>query len=256
MRNPYPAGGVRAFTLVELLVVIAIVGVLMSLLLPTLSTARELAKEVKCTANLRQLYHGFSSYATANKTYWVTSGYNHNVLWSRIVMYNLGLKYVGEQVVSIGAFAWNDGAGDQGYGDTSLYRHDYYSKNRGNSIMRCPTENFLNNWGGQNATSYRANSGYGYGYGLGISDSYTVNPSYKIVWGRMKEHQFEKPGRTFIIGDGITADGDYEYNINNMGSTANIATYHNGGANFLYNDGHAGFVLKIAASSEMFDRRR
>lgn len=58
---------VRAFTLVELLVVIGIIAVLVSILLPTLSRAREQAKMVQCLSNMRQMGNAEVMYATAWK---------------------------------------------------------------------------------------------------------------------------------------------------------------------------------------------
>ncbi len=50
--RPSSSGG---FSLVELLVVIAIVGVLLAFLLPGLSRSREVARELRCMANMRQV---------------------------------------------------------------------------------------------------------------------------------------------------------------------------------------------------------
>jgi prepilin-type N-terminal cleavage/methylation domain-containing protein/prepilin-type processing-associated H-X9-DG protein len=57
----------RAFTLVELLVVIGIIAVLVGILLPTLSNARERGKAVACQSNLKQLVTAAFTYASENK---------------------------------------------------------------------------------------------------------------------------------------------------------------------------------------------
>jgi prepilin-type N-terminal cleavage/methylation domain-containing protein len=87
------------FTLIELLVVIAIIGVLIGLLLPALSAAREAGRGAVCLSNLRQMAIAANAYASDfNDSVWPARG------WGRygrpvasgpnsLVIYEPGLLY-------------------------------------------------------------------------------------------------------------------------------------------------------------------
>jgi prepilin-type N-terminal cleavage/methylation domain-containing protein len=55
-----------AFTLIELLVVIAIIALLISILMPSLSRSKELAREISCRQNQRNIYMLMRMYASDN----------------------------------------------------------------------------------------------------------------------------------------------------------------------------------------------
>ncbi len=59
----------KAFTLIELLVVIAIIALLLSILIPSLSKARDTARGIVCTTGLKQLATSVTMYLNTHRDY-------------------------------------------------------------------------------------------------------------------------------------------------------------------------------------------
>jgi prepilin-type processing-associated H-X9-DG protein len=105
-RSPTRHARIVAFTLVELLVVIGIIALLISILLPALSKARENANQVKCQAQIKQILQGMLLHANDHHGYWPTAG----LMWN-----------------GPGQSSTNNFPGDMG--DPRRNRYEYYGNN-------------------------------------------------------------------------------------------------------------------------------
>ena len=85
-RRPFAA----AFSLVELLVVIGIIGLLIAILLPTLSGARERARQLKCLAVLRGISQAAELHVLNHNGYLPAAGHHWNLIGDELTPKGLG----------------------------------------------------------------------------------------------------------------------------------------------------------------------
>ena len=149
----------RGFTLIELLVVIAIIAVLIALLLPAVQSAREAARRIQCTNNLKQLGLALHNYITATNaappgivnTRYIYNGANQISTWTAWSAPALLLPYV-EQLPLYNAANFNSNCCVVGSGN-SQNRTVYLTRI---ASFLCPSDGLA---GQQNIMSYQGSIG-------------------------------------------------------------------------------------------------
>ncbi len=156
----------RGFTLVELLVVIAIIGILVALLLPAVQAAREAARRMSCTNNLKQLALAVHNHHDVHKMFppsshnmGFRSQFSDRFSWQRMGYITPLLPFIEQQPLydDVIAYTFEDrrpwSGNNMADGTNSPYRRDV-------PALLCPSD------GGKDlpvnelkATSYHCNHG-------------------------------------------------------------------------------------------------
>ena len=233
--SPKHGRSLWAFTLIELLVVIAIVGILASLLLPALSRVKSKGQGTYCLSNLRQFGLALLLYA----------GDHEDAL-----PYNMGPDGIRKTVAARQYLNWvNDVMSwelDSDNTNTAVLSAGglghYFSG--GVSLFRCPSDNVLSDIQKQAGWSERVrsvsmNAMLGHAGECLEGTINTNNPDYRQFF---RVSDVPQPSQIFAFveehPDSIN-DGYFLNRFDENTWTDLPASYHDGGANFTFVDGHA-----------------
>jgi prepilin-type N-terminal cleavage/methylation domain-containing protein/prepilin-type processing-associated H-X9-DG protein len=236
----------RAFTLVELLVVIAIIAVLASLLLPALNRAKSKAESIVCLNNTKQLGFAWEIYADEHNG---LLAYNLGGTGARGIASDTLLNWVGN------IMDWDETHSDN-TNLATITQASLGSYSGSPGIYRCPSDHVLSNEQRQKGWSARIRS---YSMNAMVGDAGEVsksgvnenNPTYVQFF---KVTTIPSPGKIFIFLDEHPDSINDGYFLNKWPDVKDAAyqpddddwqwidlpgSYHNGGANFSFADGHS-----------------
>ncbi len=221
------------FTLVELLVVIAIIGILVGLLLPAVQAAREAARRMQCSNNLKQLALGALNYESAYKKFPYRQGGTNDVGIDTAHLNNKsrrsGFISVLPYLEGVNQFAQIE-AGDPTRnippGGPEGWNYDYFWR-VSPSFMRCPSDpSSSGTWGGVN--SYSMSMGDSIGR---VRTEFNVVPNSRGVFAKYGHTTMgsitDGTSNTLCYSERIIATSDYASQSGNAGALAKSIQHKN-----------------------------